>query len=128
MTLRPLCWFRYRDDKFVIWPHGPEVLVPPEWPTREYRVPLGDTERKLPSFSRHGHLLETIMSTRNLPTHTSSTVNHITILPATSHPRYLDARAQPCAIGTAASVMSWSSLIPLCRKTEPTSPFCYKSS
>ncbi|GFG37926.1 hypothetical protein Cfor_07414 [Coptotermes formosanus] len=22
-TLKPLCWFRYMDDTFVIWPHGP---------------------------------------------------------------------------------------------------------
>jgi len=23
---RPLCWFRYVDDTFVIWPHGREKL------------------------------------------------------------------------------------------------------
>jgi hypothetical protein len=22
----PLCWFRYVDDTFVIWPHGPSKL------------------------------------------------------------------------------------------------------
>ena len=25
-THKPLCWFRYMDDTFVIWPHGPEKL------------------------------------------------------------------------------------------------------
>jgi hypothetical protein len=23
---KPLCWFRYMDDTFVIWPHGPDRL------------------------------------------------------------------------------------------------------
>jgi hypothetical protein len=23
---KPLCWFRYVDDTFVIWPHGPDKL------------------------------------------------------------------------------------------------------
>jgi retron-type reverse transcriptase len=23
---KPLCWFRYVDDTFVIWPHGPDRL------------------------------------------------------------------------------------------------------
>jgi hypothetical protein len=23
-THKPLCWFRYKDDMFVIWPHGPD--------------------------------------------------------------------------------------------------------
>jgi hypothetical protein len=25
-TLKPVCWFRYVDDTFVIWPHGQEKL------------------------------------------------------------------------------------------------------
>jgi hypothetical protein len=25
-THKPLCWLRYVDDNFVIWPHGPEKL------------------------------------------------------------------------------------------------------
>jgi retron-type reverse transcriptase len=24
---KPTCWFRYVDDTFVIWPHGPEKLA-----------------------------------------------------------------------------------------------------
>jgi len=24
---RPVCWFRYVDDTFVIWPHGQENLA-----------------------------------------------------------------------------------------------------
>jgi hypothetical protein len=23
---KPTCWFHYVDDRFVIWPHGPEEL------------------------------------------------------------------------------------------------------
>jgi hypothetical protein len=23
---KPICWFRYVDDTFVIWPHGPDKL------------------------------------------------------------------------------------------------------
>jgi hypothetical protein len=23
---KPLCWFHYMDDNFVIWPHGPDKL------------------------------------------------------------------------------------------------------
>jgi hypothetical protein len=26
-TYKPLCWFRYVDDTFVIWPHGPGKLA-----------------------------------------------------------------------------------------------------
>jgi hypothetical protein len=26
VTHKPLCWFRYVDDTFVIWPHGPGKL------------------------------------------------------------------------------------------------------
>jgi hypothetical protein len=26
-TYMPLCWFRYVDDTFVIWPHGPGKLA-----------------------------------------------------------------------------------------------------
>jgi hypothetical protein len=26
-TYKPLCWFHYVDDTFVIWPHGPGKLV-----------------------------------------------------------------------------------------------------
>ncbi|XP_021938281.1 uncharacterized protein LOC110838924 [Zootermopsis nevadensis] len=26
-TFKPLCWFRYVDDTFVIWPHGPGKLA-----------------------------------------------------------------------------------------------------
>jgi hypothetical protein len=26
-THKPLCWFRYGDDTFVIWPHGPGSLA-----------------------------------------------------------------------------------------------------
>jgi hypothetical protein len=26
-THKPLCWFRYVDDTFVIWPHGPSKLA-----------------------------------------------------------------------------------------------------
>jgi hypothetical protein len=25
-TLKPVCWFRYVGDTFVIWPHGQEKL------------------------------------------------------------------------------------------------------
>jgi hypothetical protein len=53
VTLRPLCWFWYMGNTFVIWPHGPQVLVPPEWPTWEHPVHQGDTKIKLPSFSQH---------------------------------------------------------------------------
>jgi hypothetical protein len=27
VTHKPLCWFRYVDDTFVIWPHGQEKLI-----------------------------------------------------------------------------------------------------
>jgi len=26
-THKPVCWFRYIDDTFVIWPHGQEKLT-----------------------------------------------------------------------------------------------------
>ena len=26
-THKPVCWFRYVDDNFVIWPHGQEKLT-----------------------------------------------------------------------------------------------------
>jgi hypothetical protein len=26
-TPKPLCWFRYMDDMFVMWPHGPGKLI-----------------------------------------------------------------------------------------------------
>ena len=26
-VLKPVCWFRYVDDTFVIWPHGQEKLT-----------------------------------------------------------------------------------------------------
>ena len=26
-TNKPVCWFRYVDDTFVIWPHGQEKLT-----------------------------------------------------------------------------------------------------
>jgi hypothetical protein len=26
-VLKPVCWFRYVDDTFVIWPHGQETLT-----------------------------------------------------------------------------------------------------
>jgi hypothetical protein len=26
-THKPLCWFRYIDDTFIIWPHGPGKLA-----------------------------------------------------------------------------------------------------
>ena len=26
-THKPVCWFRYVDDTFVIWPHGREELT-----------------------------------------------------------------------------------------------------
>jgi hypothetical protein len=26
-THKPVCWFRYVDDTFVIWPHGKEKLI-----------------------------------------------------------------------------------------------------
>jgi hypothetical protein len=41
---KPLCWFCYVDDAFVIWPHGPDRLK-------------NSTPRKCPSERslHHGH-------------------------------------------------------------------------
>jgi hypothetical protein len=30
--IKPHCWFRYVDDNFVIWPHGPDKLRLPTLP------------------------------------------------------------------------------------------------
>jgi hypothetical protein len=27
VTHKPLCWFYYTDDTFLIWPHGPGKLI-----------------------------------------------------------------------------------------------------
>jgi hypothetical protein len=27
VTQKPVCWFRYVDDTFFIWPHGQEKLI-----------------------------------------------------------------------------------------------------
>jgi retron-type reverse transcriptase len=27
VVLKPVCWFRYVDDTFIIWPHGQEKLT-----------------------------------------------------------------------------------------------------
>jgi hypothetical protein len=47
VTHKLLCWFRYVDDTFVIWPHGSEKLEvpsPSEWPSREYSIYHGDEQ------------------------------------------------------------------------------------
>jgi hypothetical protein len=40
-THKPVCWFRYLEDAFVIWPHSLEKLTisdPPQWIWHEYSV------------------------------------------------------------------------------------------
>jgi hypothetical protein len=47
-TYKPLCWFHYVDDTFVIWPHGPgklaEVRSVPSIDNRK----ISDAQGKIP--------------------------------------------------------------------------------
>jgi hypothetical protein len=58
MTHKPVCWFRYVDDIFVIWPHGKETLTisePPHWTPQQDTVHNGRSN-KPPSILAHWHL------------------------------------------------------------------------
>ena len=55
---KPLSWFRYVDDTFVIWPLETEKL-PPEWPAQQYTIHRGYRDRRPPQFSWHWHIQET---------------------------------------------------------------------
>jgi hypothetical protein len=44
VTHKPVCWFRYVDDTFIIWPHGQEKLTP-----QQDTVHNGK-RRRIPSF------------------------------------------------------------------------------
>jgi hypothetical protein len=56
-TYKPLCWFRYVDDTFVIWPRGPgklsEFLDHLNGVHREHLVHYGDGNRWPPTLPRH---------------------------------------------------------------------------
>jgi len=51
-THKPVCWFRYVDDTFVIWPHGQEKL-------REFLNHLSGPHNKIQFTmeTEEGHLL-----------------------------------------------------------------------
>jgi len=93
---KPLSWFRYVDDNFVIWPLESEKLEnffffwPSEWPAQEYTIHRGYRNRLPPQFSgidvyrRPGGSLDHQIFRK--PTHTKPYLS-----PGSHHPSYIQA-------------------------------------
>jgi hypothetical protein len=51
VTHKPIWWFRYVDNTFVIWPHGQEILTisePSQWNPQQDTVYNGKRRRRWP--------------------------------------------------------------------------------